>query len=314
MAGALAGAGEWGTDLWSGLIRAWSGMDLDEDRHREVLNRLGRVELYPKHAREIADALEALVENDGKPYALSLLPQANAIAASLWRRLDRDAHLAEVGWLNMAINHPAGVLAEFWLKGLSLWRRHQDSPPKVLSDEYRTALSGIVQERTMAGRLGRSVLAGQFAFLLAADEKWTTENLIAFFRNRDNIADFQGVWDGFLSWGRLNPTVAENLKDAFLEAVQQIDSDLANRRNDFVEYYTTMLGYFVADPLETWVPKLLRHGGEEARGRFASETGSHLRRTDETGQQEWWGRWLKRYWENRLRGVPAPLEAGTRGT
>ena len=310
LADALAGAGEWDADLWSGLIRAWSGMDLDEGKHRTVFNRLGRVELYVKHAREIADALEALVEDDGKPYALNLLPQVNEVATSLWRHLDRNIRLEEVGWLNMAINHPAGILAQFWLESISLWRRHQDPSPKVISDEYRTVLSGIVQDPTVPGRLGRSVLAGQFAFLLAADEGWTKEKLIPFFGNRKNIPDFQAVWDGFLTWGRLSPTVAENLQDAFLEAVQQIDSDVANRRNDFVRYYTTMLGYFAADPLETWVPKLLDHGGEEARRRFAFEIGSHLRRMDETRQREWWGRWLKRYWENRVQGVPAPLESG----
>ena len=310
LADALAGAGEWDADLWSGLIRAWSGMDLDEGKHRTVFNRLGRVELYVKHAREIADALEALVEDDGKPYALNLLPQVNEVATSLWRHLDRNIRLEEVGWLNMAINHPAGILAQFWLESISLWRRHQDPSPKVISDEYRTVLSGIVQDPTVPGRLGRSVLAGQFAFLLAADEGWTKEKLIPFFGNRKNIPDFQAVWDGFLTWGRLSPTVAENLQDAFLEAVQQIDSDVANRRNDFVRYYTTMLGYFAADPLETWVPKLLDHGGEEARRRFAFEIGSHLSRMDETRQREWWGRWLKRYWENRVQGVPAPLESG----
>lgn len=310
LADALAGAGEWDADLWSGLIRAWSGMELDEDKHRTVFNRLGRVELYAKHAREIAATIEALVENDGKPYALNLLPQANGIAASLWRHLDRDVLLEDVGWLNMVINHPAGVLAQFWLGSLSLWRRHQDPSPKVLSGEYRTALSGIVQDQTVPGRLGRSVLAGQFAFLLAADEKWTKANLVPLFGNRDKINDFQAVWDGFLTWGRLNPTVAENLQDGFLEAVQQIDSALANRRNDFVRYYLTMLGYFVADPLATWVPKLLGHGGSEARRHFAFELGSHLRSMEETQQREWWGRWLNRYWENRLQGVPAPLEPG----
>ena len=311
LADALSVSGEWNADLWSGLIRAWSGMDLDEDKHREVLNRLGRVELYSNHTREIAVALEALVESDGKPHALNLLPQANEIAASLWHTLDRTSLIEETdNWLTTAVNHPAGVLAEFWLRGLSLWRKHQEPLPKVMSGEYRTALSGIVQDPTVPGRLGRSILAGQFAFLLAADEGWTKENLIQLFENRDNIADFQAVWDGFLTWGHLNSTVADNLQDAFLGAVQQIDSDLANRRNDFVKYYVTMLAYFAADPLETWVPKLLDHGGEEARGRFAFEIGSHLRHTDETRQQEWWGRWLKRYWENRLQGVPAPLELG----
>ena len=51
-------------------------------------------------------------------------------------------------------------------------------------------------------------------------------------------------------------------------------------------------------------------GGEEARRRFALEIGSHLRRMNEKKQREWWGRWLKRYWENREQGVPVPLEPG----
>ena len=40
-----------------------------------------------------------------------------------------------------------------------------------MDDEYRTVLTDIVQDPTLPGRLGRSVLAGQFAFLLAADER-----------------------------------------------------------------------------------------------------------------------------------------------
>ena len=30
---------------------------------------------------------------------------------------------------------------------------------------------------------------------------------------------------------------------------------------------------------------------------------------NETQQQEQWNRWLKRYWQNRLEGVPKPLES-----
>ena len=39
---------------------------------------------------------------------------------------------------------------------------------------------------------------------------------------------------------------------------------------------------------------------------FAVEVGRRLQHhMDEAKQQEWWERWLKRYWENRLRGAPA---------
>ena len=310
LADVLAGAEEWDVDLWSGVIQAWSKIGLDEDSYSRVLKRLDRVELYPKHAWAIAAVLNALVKDQGTPYALKLLPQANEIAAALWDHLDRDeTHEESDEWLHMAINHPAGVLAEFWLGSLEIWRRQQAPLPKTLSDEHSMALSRIVQDRTLAGRLGRSFLAGQFAFLLAVDEAWTKENLLPFFYADSNVYDFQATWDGFLAWGRLNPAVADHLGDAFLKAVQRIDSEPDGRRERFVKRYTTMLGYFAADPLKEWVPKLFQHTGVEVRRLFAVEVGSHLRDVDEARQSEWWCRWLKHYWENRLQGVPARLES-----
>lgn len=311
LADALAGAEMWDIDLWSGVIGAWSELELDENSYRRVLKHLDRAELYPKHAWTIAAVLKALVKNQGTPYALKLLPQANEIAKSLWSHLDRDeVHEESDDWLHMAINDAAGVLAEFWLGSLAIWLRHQEPLPKALSDEYSTALSSITQDRKLAGRLGRSFLAGQFAFLLAVDEEWTKENLLPFFYADSNINDFQATWDGFLPWGRLNPAVAEHLSDAFLKAVQRIDRDLAGRRDQFVSRYTIMLGYFAADPLGEWVPELFQHGGVEVRCRFAFEVRRNLSDVDEARQREWWCRWLKRYWENRLHGVPARLESG----
>ena len=49
---------------------------------------------------------------------------------------------------------------------------------------------------------------------------------------------------------------------------------------------------------------------QETKDYFAVEVGRRLQHMAETEQQEWWQRWLKRYWENRLHGVPAALEIG----
>ena len=310
LADGLAGKEEWDVDLWSGLIRAWPKMGLDEDSYRRVLKRLDRVELYPKHAREIAGLLCVLVKDQDTPHVLKLLPQANKIAAALWDCLDRDEPLAKPDdWLTIAINHTAGALAEFWLGSLAIWRRQQEPLPKALGGEYSMAFSRIVQDDTLAGKLGRSFLASQFAFLLAVDEVWTEENLLPSFYVDSGAENFQATWDGFLTWGRLNPVVAEHLGDAFLKAVQRIDKELARRRGDFVKRYTTILGFFAADPLEKWVPELFRHESEEVRRLFAAQVQFHLRNMEEVQQQKWWCRWLKHYWENRLKGVPAPLES-----
>ena len=47
--------------------------------------------------------------------------------------------------------------------------------------------------------------------------------------------DFQAAWHGFLTWGNLNPTVADAMADLFLKAVERIDSDLSSERERFIE-------------------------------------------------------------------------------
>ncbi|MGH8613526.1 MAG: SIR2 family protein [Gammaproteobacteria bacterium] len=309
LAAALAEAGEWKSDLWPGVIRAWSDGDIDETGYRKVLEWLGRKQIHAKHARTVADGLYALVKQGGKPYALGRLPEANRIASELWRRLGRNEEPEDSDdWLGRAINQPAGVLAEFWLDSLSLWMKHQEPRPTALNEEYRQALTTIAQDDSPAGTLGCTVLCSQFAFLLAVDAEWTRTYLVPFFDADKGQKRFKPAWDGFLFWGRLNPAVAEELERAFLKALAHLDTDPVPRREKFFEYCTAFVGFYAVDPLNTWIPALFNHGGLDARRTFTSQVEWLLRSLDAAGQQDWWQRWLRQYWENRLQGVPAPLE------
>ena len=311
LADAFAENGKWDVHFWSDLIRTWSEMELGEDKYGKVLYWIGKTELDPKYNREIANALYPLVENGGTSYALNLLPQANKVAAALWRRLERNEPITEKNnGLGIVIDHPAEILAKFWLQGLSLWRKKQDPYPTALSGEYNMALSDIVQDHHLPGRLGRTVLASQFESLLTVDEAWTRENVLPLFDPDSD--DFQAAWHGFLSGENLNPTVADAMADLFLKAVERIDSDLSSQRNQFIKYYISMLAYFAEDPINKWIPALFRYGSQEDKHCFASEVGYRLRDMDEAIQREWWRRWLKQYWENRLQSVPvgAVLKAG----
>ena len=195
---ALTRIGEWDSDLWPNLVNAWQDMELSQDQYRRILSCLNRPELFEEHALEIARVLFALVKNKGKHYALSLFPHANVLANALWKSLDSEVVVVENHrWLNKALGHPAGELSLFWLNGLSVWRNAQDPTPKSLTDEFRPALSAIMDNSASPGRLGRSVLASDLAFLLTADEAWTRHNLLPLFASDSD--DFYVAWDGFLT-------------------------------------------------------------------------------------------------------------------
>ena len=311
LADELAASGHWDDDLWPPLMQAWS-RELDVDRHRSVLGRLSNVKLYTKHPQPVADALCALVKDGGLPYAPELLGEANRLATALWDCLDQSQpSLIEGNWFAKAINHPAGVLAEFWLQSLALWQRQQEPRPDSLGDQYNLALSRIVQDTTSVGILGKAVIASRLGFMLATDEDWAKQCLVPLFECEDGD-NRQAVWDGFL-YGRLDPQVADSMKDAFLTGVSWMGDlfpDEGDVRQRFVTFYAGMVTYFVDQPLDVWIPRFFENAEAQDKRRFAWTLGRDLDDMDNGRQHEWWERWLRRYWENRLQGIPARLDVG----
>ena len=311
LADALAESGDWDADLWPPLMRAWS-RELDVNKHGKVLGRLRNTKLYPRHARPVADVLCTLVKDGGLPYAAELLTEANELAVALWDGLDRSQPMQrERDWLFRAMNHPAGVLAEFWLQSLALWQRQQEPRPDSLGDQYNLALSEVVQDTTSIGTLGKAVIANRLGFILAVDEDWTKQYLVPLFEWEEGDGR-QAVWDGFL-YGPLNPLVADSMKDAFLTGVSSMRDlfpDEGDVRQQFVTFYAGMVTYFVDQPLDVWIPRFFDNAGAEDNRRFAWVLGRDLHDMDNGRQREWWERWLKRYWQSRLVGIPLPLDAG----
>ena len=310
LADALAASGHWDVDLWPALIRAWS-RELDEHRHREVLARLKKIELYSAHTRSIAESLCALVKEGGPTYATKVLAEANEIAVALWGHLEEsEPPLEGYDWLFRATNHPAGIITEFWIQSLALWRRSQDPSPDSLGDEYCSAFSTLTQNTTTLGRLTKAVMASRLGFLCAADEKWTKENLIPLFECADP-EDLRAVWEGLL-YGGLNHQLAAILQEAFLKAVSCMETLFpteGDMRRQFVRFYSSMVTYFVDDPLSVWIPKFFQFASTNDEREFAWAIGSNLRTVGDVSQQEWWGRWLEQYWKNRLQNIPATLGA-----
>ena len=312
LASALVEKEEWDTDIWLELLNAWSETGVNENQHGEVLHLLGRTELYDRNALPVAIALFALVKNDNKPYPPSLLSRANQIAWTLWQNIGQEKVLSEqLDWVTKATNHPAGFLARFWLKSLSLWQKGQNLMPHTLDDEYISALSAIVQNRSIAGQLGRCVLAGHFSFLLDTNEKWTKENLLPLFEKSADEEDYHAAWSGFLTWRSISPSIAELLEPQFLDAVGRIKKDdpHENLREIFINTYTEILVYFAKDPFNRWIPGFFKNADEADKRNFAFQIKLHLARMNEAQQEELWRGWLEQYWGNRLNGVPSPLES-----
>ena len=328
LADAMASDGKWDAYPWRALIDTWSSLELDLERHSQVFGWLEKTELYSKHSYNVADALHALVKNDGPSYALNLLPDANRIAVALWTSLDRNLDLdPDRGWYRLSADYPLWGLTNYWLSSAALWWKSQNPRPTTLSDTYKQVFSEIINDPSHVGMLAKSILAGDMAFLLHVDRDWTQTYLLPIFDPciKDcQSENFQAVWDGFLAKGRLYTHVAEAMTDLFLRVIPWMQRDFTDRRAKFVRHYTTMVIHFVDAPLIDWIPKLFDQVSQETSSPdstseqsrqasrttaeiFAEEIGSRLWSMPQNDKNELWKRWLKDYWQKRVDRAFSPL-------
>ena len=311
----LHSAEQWDTDLWDGLLNAFQEADADEKHLSRILRILSREELQKKHPDQIARFLQVWARNTQAPHSVSLLEQANEIAANLWPHFKREFPLdGPDDWLTQAINHPAGYIAEYWIHSFSLWRQGQEKCPEGMIEPYRAFATMIAKEATVAGQLGRCIFAQYLSFLFAADENWTRKRLLPWFCKHDEVSDYQAVWDGFLMARPITPQVAENMREPLLDAIVRINTHFTGetpgrtRAERLVGVYALVLAYFADDPLGVWIPPLFKCSSEKDHERFALVLRRHLSQLTAEQKREWWDRWLRDYWESRLEGVPAALK------
>lgn len=308
LAQALTGRALWPSDLWPALLRGLQESNLTKDGWRELLTLASNPVLHSAHAYDIANMLYALVKDGGKPFAADLLELANTIALPVWQAVESNAQDEDAkDWLSSAINRPAGVIVEFWIHGLSLLMHGKTGPERTMPDNYRQWFTLVVQDETSKGGMGRCLLASQAAFIFGLDEAWTRQHIIPLFSDPDR-KKFTQAWDGFLAWGRFYPALAEALLPAFLAVLPRYSTELHDRRQRFIEFYTALAVFYVSDPTQQLLPVLFQQGSLEDRLAFASHLGYFLRDMKQASKQQLWGGWLHRYWQNRLQGVLAALD------
>ena len=309
LADALAQSKSWETDLWPPLMKSWARQRGEQEQDK-VLDRLLQSELQKPHVRTVAETLMTLVNEGNLSHGSGLLSKANQTAMTAWDNLDENEPVSRMeDWYGKAINHSAGILAEFWMHSISSWHNELDPRPSGISEEYLRFMHKIIEDETTSGRLGKSAIARQFGFLTAVDQEWVIEHLVPLFDN-ENKDDRLAVWEGFLYEG-ISLRVAETLEGSFLRALSDMDELFppeSKSRELFIRHFTTLVTYFVDQPLDSWVPMFFVKAGMEDRRRFALNIADNLRLLETGPQRDLWNRWLRKYWENRLNGTPAPLD------
>ena len=309
LADTLAQSQEWDTDVWPSLMKSWARQRGEAEKH-QVLDRLLQNGLQKSNVRAIAETLTTLINDGNLSHGSGLLSRANQVAMTAWDGIDENEPVGAMeDWYARAINHPAGMLVEFWMHSLSSWYNEQNPRPERISEEYLSFMDKVVNDEATAGKLGKSGMSRQLRFLTAVDEKWVIEHLIPLFDSEDKD-DRLAVWEASFYDG-MSPRAAEILEEPFLSALPDVEELFprgSRSRERFIRRLTAMVTHFIDQPLELWIPEFFAKADEEDRREFALGIADQLRPMDPEPQRELWYRWLRKYWENRLDGKPEQLD------
>ncbi len=305
LARGLARESEWEKDLWRAVIGGWNDGLLESAVWRQVLATLRDHPAKAVHAAPMAHLLEQGVRTRPSRISVELLDLADAVALDIWSLLDGDA--GEVtsphDWLTEAINEPAGQLMIYFLRSLEL----RDSS-KGPSDELRHLFQGAIEGTRRRDSLGASVLASQLHFLHRRDRDWTKEVLVpAMLWDRD-ARRAQQMWHGFLTWGKLNPALVEDLLPAYMSVFAHID-ELGELASRFTEHLALVAFLASEDPLtQGWLRMFVQKTSEERIAEWTHHMTFRLRAMPAADRQEAWRRWIAKYWKQRNAGMPKPLQ------
>ena len=309
LANKLASTAHFESELWSAVIEGWTKRSLTPSEWEQAVGVIEALRDLCPHAYAISRMLEEGVRREEGSIPEDALPRFARLGLKALNDCPGEEPEEEPQrWLDRAINHPGGKTAEFFLHMISrYWRQREDDWTGIPGD-VRSSLERILQRDTFATQLGSCVLASQLHFLYAADREWTVAHVLPMFSWRANVQAAQQAWHGFLVWGRLHSeALVEDLLPYYEETFDHLD-DI----NEYRQQFHLQLAVMAVDTGGTpspdgWLNRFIATVSPDDRAIWTNQLEHVLANRKEEARVETWRKWLRDYWESRLRGIPLPL-------
>jgi hypothetical protein len=306
----------WEPDLWRALLTGWKNVDLPEARWLEVLMILRESQpILGSVTYELSELLVKGVNKTTHRIPMAHLPLSISLSEKLWDVVvvsseERRCEQAE-DWLQLAINHPAGSLLTFRLHALSLLREVAGEEWTGIPPEHKSFLESVLAGTSYAASIGRVLIASQLYFLFNLERAWTVENLVPLFSLAMNELRGMQAWHGFLVSGRWNESLLPHLLPCFEQAFPCLHVKFdKEQRGSFCQFLAGIACYGPTDPIQGgWLNRFLRQVDLEERIMWCSSMSATLKGMKDPLPEDSWRSWINIYWQNRIDGVPMPLDA-----
>lgn len=308
--------GLWHSDLWPSIFESWNGRGLSEADWTEILEFL-RNKHFKLATYQLATLLENGIQKSERSIPSGCLKLSFQVSEMLWKDIASSSEAQRErseDWLSLAINHPAGILAEFWLHFVSrLWNREGEKWFGIPKGQ-KTVFDEVVSGQTYASELARVVFASHLHFFFAADKSWAFERILPLLDPAKNSRWALQCWHGYLGWGRWLEVLLPDILPFYEKLFPIIGSEADRIQGRFSEHLAAIACFSSINPVEHgWLKRFLQIVGPELRRKWTSEMLRMLKQLENPKKQEAWNNWIAQYWQSRIQGIPIPLDAAESG-
>ncbi|MCZ2403525.1 SIR2 family protein [Paenarthrobacter sp. Z7-10] len=292
------------------IISGWAEAVMDEAMRVSIIDALSQDVVLAGSPRPVAQFLLGQVRQIVDSGASASADRLRNLARDLLARNrdDEDAFPTGYDGPMLALNSWPGELTAYWLTEIDRhWRSDRDGWGG-LNDDEGTALHTLLTLPNLVAATAPAI-ANQLFFLFAADEAFTTDNVIPLFTDSTAMV---GVWKAYLYGARINDRMLKNGMFAALLSMWDRLSDLDDEAlgRQFLSLAASIAAYAgisTAERSQLCFRSVTAEGGAHAP-RFAEEIGQDLTSGSEDGETAW-DTWLRDHLEDRLNGVPREPEA-----
>jgi hypothetical protein len=140
------------------------------------------------------------------------------------------------------------------------------------------------------------------------DRGWTIEHIIPLLDWNTDSRRAEQAWHGYLFWGRWSEAVLSELLPHYEQAIRQLPAEPGRIRERLYEHLASIAVQSSRNPLQDgWLGRFIGAADEKARIKWANNVWRQLASLPKEVTEQLWGKWMQKYWEDRLLGIPVPL-------
>jgi SIR2-like protein/uncharacterized protein DUF4020 len=260
----------------------------------------------PAVSNAIGSLIDKWAEELPKEPSGELLDALDHAADSIYERSRMEKpSIDDGGWVERAINHPAGHAAQVWWSVANARDRIDGQFILTLDDAERARWEHILSDSSAAGAFARSILGMASDRLSAGDYPWAERVLFPAFDPIIHPDTAPQLWDGRLSQGQWSWTTVNGLSPHMRGFLEESSSLVPERERELGD----VIAMFVANPEKSLfdlaqLELFVQHASLKARVSFADHLPNHAAKLSPDERRSLWETALRPYWRDRQTNIP----------